>query len=221
MSTPRLTFLYPHLFKPRTLRQANAPPRPHRDSRPDSRKGQFSSTARSREETYAQRYGSAADIQLPPPSQPPVPNDLRRDKTLAGAIEKEVKAPPSQKPEERKADKAPPASKDASSKAPSNGSKEASTTTQPPIGDKARKLDASESQPQETVSNNVTEGGPFTHPLSTVLSREKPTAATPEEHKPPHLQAPRYIHHFDTFTLVKNLQKGDFTEDQSVTLMKA
>lgn len=219
MSTPRLTFLYPHLFIPRTFRKPIASPSLHSKSSPHSGKAQFSTTAPRKEETYAQRYGSAADIQLPPPSQPPVSNDLGRDKTLADAIEKEVKGPTSQKPEEKKADQAPPPKE--ASKPPPNGSKEASTTPQPPIGDKARNLDASESHPLETLRNAATQGDPSTHPLSTVLSREEPTAATPEEHKPPHLQAPRYIHHFDTYTLVKDLQKGEFTEDQSVTLMKA
>ncbi|KAL8922568.1 MAG: hypothetical protein Q9208_005071 [Pyrenodesmia sp. 3 TL-2023] len=220
MSTPRLTFLYPHLFRPRTFPKPIATPSPHGDSRPHSRKARLSTTARRRGETYAQRYGSAADIQLPPPSQPPVTNDLGRDKTLAGAIEKEVKAPATQRPEEKKAEQAP-NPKEASSKPPPKASKEASTAKQSPIGDKARNLDASESHPQESLRNIAIEGGPSTHPLSTVLSREEPTTTTPEEHKPPHLQAPRYIHHFDTYTLVKDLQKGEFTEDQSVTLMKA
>jgi len=39
--------------------------------------------------------------------------------------------------------------------------------------------------------------------------------------KPPHLQAPPYVHHFDTYTLVRDLQTGGFTEDQAITTMKA
>jgi len=39
--------------------------------------------------------------------------------------------------------------------------------------------------------------------------------------KPPHLQAPPYVHHFDTYTLVRDLQKGGFSEDQAITTMKA
>ncbi|MCJ1307551.1 hypothetical protein MMC25_001197 [Agyrium rufum] len=60
-------------------------------------------------------------------------------------------------------------------------------------------------------------------PLQTVLQVEAPTAATnPEhEHKPPHLHAPPYVHHFDTYSLVKDLEKGGFSLDLSVTLMKA
>ena len=42
-----------------------------------------------------------------------------------------------------------------------------------------------------------------------------------EDHKPPHLQAPPYVHHFDSYTIVRDLKKGGFTQDQSVTLTKA
>ncbi|KAI5293073.1 hypothetical protein KEM55_007324, partial [Ascosphaera atra] len=37
--------------------------------------------------------------------------------------------------------------------------------------------------------------------------------------KPPDDPSSPYVHHFDTYTLVKNLQNGGFTEDQSVTMM--
>jgi len=59
-------------------------------------------------------------------------------------------------------------------------------------------------------------------PLETVL--EMPPPESPEEEnaaKPPHLQTPPYVHHFDTFTLVKQVEAGGFTEDQSITAMKA
>ena len=58
--------------------------------------------------------------------------------------------------------------------------------------------------------------------LETVLHMEPPSSKPKEEeHKPPHLHAPPYVHHFDTYSLVKDLEKGGWTGDQSVTLMKA
>ena len=45
--------------------------------------------------------------------------------------------------------------------------------------------------------------------------------AKEEREKAPHLQTPPYVHHFDTYTLVKDLERGGFTNDQSVTTMKA
>jgi hypothetical protein len=59
-------------------------------------------------------------------------------------------------------------------------------------------------------------------PLETVLQMPPPTSEAEEnELKPPHLQAPPYIHHFDTYTLVQQVEAGGFTNDQSITAMKA
>lgn len=56
-------------------------------------------------------------------------------------------------------------------------------------------------------------------PLETVL--HMPSPAEEDHHKPPHLKAPPYVHHFDTYSLVKQLSKGGFSPDQAVTTMKA
>jgi hypothetical protein len=39
--------------------------------------------------------------------------------------------------------------------------------------------------------------------------------------KLPQLHPPPHVHHFDTWTLVRDLEKGGFTEAQAVTIMKA
>ena len=217
MTTPRLIFLYPSLFRPLLIQESIPTQRSFRDLEHRRRRAGFSSTARKKEETFAQRYGPAAEPQLPPPSQPPVPNDLGRDISLAGAIEKEVKAP-APKQEEKKAEQVPP-----KETVKSKGEPESDVSPSPaakiPIGEKAQRLDASEFHPKEAASAAPQETS--SKPLATVLNREEPAQVTPEEHKPPHLQASRYVHHFDTFTLVRDLQKGGFTQDQSVTLMKA
>jgi len=41
------------------------------------------------------------------------------------------------------------------------------------------------------------------------------------EHKAPHINTPRYVHHFDTYSLVKKLEEGGWTQDQAITVMKA
>jgi Protein of unknown function (DUF1640) len=56
--------------------------------------------------------------------------------------------------------------------------------------------------------------------LDRVLDLQSPTMDH-EDDKPPHLQAPRYVHNFDTWTLVQNLQKGGFKVDESTVMMKA
>jgi hypothetical protein len=59
-------------------------------------------------------------------------------------------------------------------------------------------------------------------PLETVLQMPPPESLAEENAaKPPHLQTPPYVHHFDTYTLVREVEKGGFTNEQAVTAMKA
>ncbi|KAF2097070.1 hypothetical protein NA57DRAFT_14725, partial [Rhizodiscina lignyota] len=60
-------------------------------------------------------------------------------------------------------------------------------------------------------------------PIETVLQMPSPAESAAEEkkQKPPHLQPPPYVHHFDTYSLVQDLEKGNFKYGQSVELMKA
>ena len=55
-------------------------------------------------------------------------------------------------------------------------------------------------------------------PLDSVLHMPGPSD---EAHKPPHLKTPPYVHHFDTYGLVHQLSKTAYTQQQSITLMKA
>jgi hypothetical protein len=44
---------------------------------------------------------------------------------------------------------------------------------------------------------------------------------TPSLQHPPHIDAPRYVHHFDTYSLVRRLNAGDWTKPQAITVMKS
>ncbi|KAF2154895.1 hypothetical protein K461DRAFT_276057 [Myriangium duriaei CBS 260.36] len=46
-------------------------------------------------------------------------------------------------------------------------------------------------------------------------------SANPDEQRPPHISTPRYVHHFDTYSLVKRLGEGQWAEHPAVTVMKA
>lgn len=61
---------------------------------------------------------------------------------------------------------------------------------------------------------------PQANSIETVLSMPSPADESLED-KPPHLQTPPYVHHFDTYGLVQGLSSGGFTADQSTTVMKA
>ncbi|KAL9633470.1 MAG: hypothetical protein Q9164_004684 [Protoblastenia rupestris] len=225
MSAPRLIFLYPHLFKPVYGRDVNLSINSAYSKSRHAQKAALSTTRKQRLDTYAQRYGTAQEPQPPPPESqmPPKPPE---EKTLAGTIEKEVKGPPI--PEEKKAEAPPP--KEAEKKPQETSKKSAledrgiaiEAALKDPAS-RARDLDTSSPKPYQTSADTTAglkESKPA-KPLATVLEMPAPTVEKPEEHKAPHLQAPPYLHHFDTYTLVKDLQRGGFTDDQSVTLMKA
>jgi hypothetical protein len=59
-------------------------------------------------------------------------------------------------------------------------------------------------------------------PTETILEMPPPPTAEEENaSKPPHLQTPPYVHHFDTYSLVQQVEQGGFTNEQSITAMKA
>ena len=219
MSVPRLTFLYPHLFKsvktsdPSLIRRC-----PPLLPKKQGRTAGFASTSTSKQETYAQRYGPANEPH-PPPQLPLTkssgPGGKEEPKSLSTVIEKEVKTPPSAlKQDEQKAQPAKDPEIEAEKPIPEKPSPSLASANQ------ATALDASESHPKEqseTPTRESSVGVAEAKPMERLLQMESPD----EEHKPPHLHAPPYIHHFDTFTLVRDLEKGGFTQAQSVTLMKA
>lgn len=236
MSNPRLPFLYPHLFKQTFIHESSHAPLRVRQIQ--QQKAGVKTSKSLRQETYAQRYGTAAELH-PPPLNPSTPSKPQEENSLASAIEQEVKGPP--KVEEQKKISAPPSPGKETSKAstatPSKPSdrdlsdssrEDAISTTMRDPATRARELAAaSESQTAEksadAVARNAENAGKA-KPLEMVLRMDPPQPAEekkPEEHEVVHLQARPYVHHFDSYSLVKDLQNGGFSEDQSVTIMKA
>ncbi len=75
---------------------------------------------------------------------------------------------------------------------------------------------------RQTAAANSTPSDGSVAPLETILGMPPPeTAEQTNAAKPPHLQTPPYVHHFDTYTLVQQVQDGGFTEEQAITSMKA
>lgn len=215
MSTTRLTFLYPQFFRsiracePKASHHLREVPNP-----PSLPKAGFHTSARKREQTYAQRYGPATE---------PLPPNLRDGKRIP--LTDTPKDPKSPEPikAEKKTETAGP--KTEVKKTGKEDKKEANATpdnlsSPKDIPNQPAELDASEAHPQE-LAQDAPPKGCASNPPETVLQMESTTSTESEEHKPPHLQAPPYVHHFDTYSLVKDLETSDFSEDQSVTLMKA
>lgn len=73
--------------------------------------------------------------------------------------------------------------------------------------------------PRQKAAVNTTDPA---GPIETVLHMPPPESQEEQEaSKPPHLQTPPYVHHFDTYTLVSQVEAGGFTTKQSITAMKA
>ncbi|CAK7211901.1 hypothetical protein SCUCBS95973_001281 [Sporothrix curviconia] len=73
-------------------------------------------------------------------------------------------------------------------------------------------------QPNQQQQQQQQEAGDETSPSSS------PPARQPLSHNklpPPHLAPPLYVHHFDSYSLVKQLEEGGYRKEQAVTAMKA
>lgn len=87
---------------------------------------------------------------------------------------------------------------------------------------RATELNASESRSKQPSAEASSDNKARTaKPLETLMQMGAPELEKPGEHKTPYMQPPPYVRHFDTYTLMKDLHQGGFSEDQSVTTMKA
>ena len=212
MSVHRLSFLYPHLWKSARGQASSLPSGPLNLKRKRSSRSNFSTISQHHEETFPQRYGTAAE---PQPLSNFTSGQSEGSKTLADTIEKEVKGSPDPQRQEKKI-------------SPSQPKAESTATTQ--------ELPAqASSNPSHFAGDEIAVGNvpspkvtppevsieAMIKPMDRLSKLEVPAPSENEDNKPPHLQATPYVHHFDTYTIVRDLKKGGFTHDQSVTLTKA
>ena len=217
MAAPYLHFLYPPLF--RAAESATIARSASNFKSNIIRRHYHASTSR-RQETFAQRYGPAAE-QLPPAIM-----TKAEAEQMKRPPEKEKTAPKGATPKsevERKA-KSQKSSSDDSSTPTSEALPQVldvDPDPQPSTTD-PKALEAEAKRLQENVQAAQSKPGPLERVLrvkapagTTASSEEDPTGS-----KPPHLHAPPYVHHFDSFSLVKDLEKGGFQLNQAETLMK-
>lgn len=205
MSTTRLTFLYPHLFRAARFGESCAhsvkvrcrkPPNTHKP-----RLAAFSSTTPARQAVF-ERHGKAVEPPLGPPDVVSLPEPGADPSKLSSfestdkrgpSIEKELAQEPPQEPEDIKA------------KEPEN------TETDPQAGTPTP--DSVSSNPQQAATEaKMQQSGP----MEAVLH-----IPPPESSHHPHISTPPYVHHFDSYTLVKELEAGGYSREQAITVMKA
>ncbi|KAL6719659.1 hypothetical protein ACLMJK_001580 [Lecanora helva] len=229
MSFSRLPFLYPQWFRQASYHEISLAAcslhPPHHGKHHRIPTATICTSTKRRQEAFAQRYGPAAEPQSPPPSSslPPKPQD---EKSLAGTIEQEIK-PPMRQDEQQKPES--PVNSNASSRPlsekikaqPEESGDRASEDILQDSSKRPLELDTTKEIADAATAAKKVDSARKSIPMETVLQMGPPTTEKPEEHRALHLQAPPYVHHFDTFTLVKDLERGGFTADQSVTIMKA
>lgn len=208
MSTARLTFLYPHLFRAVRFGESSVRSAKVRCRKPPNirkpRLAAFSSTTPARQAVF-ERHGKAVE---PQPATPDVVNlpgpgaDLSKLSSFEPAdkkgpsIEKELAQEPPEPPQE---------TEDAKAKEPDKAETAPQDATPMP--------GSLSSNPQQAATEaKMQESGP----MEAVLH-----IPPPESTHHPHISTPPYVHHFDSYTLVKELEAGVYTRDQAITVMKA
>ncbi|KIW20652.1 hypothetical protein PV08_01229 [Exophiala spinifera] len=206
MATQRLPFLYPNFLRavracePKTHHSLRSPP-----VSKSPRKARLHTTARRQQEAIPQRYGPAAGSQNVPPPPPP-------------ASKPEEPSTPKQE-QERKPDdnSAAPSARENHHTEENTGQDvpQESNTTSDYIDEASMTIGRPKIQPEDEEKLENKE-------LDVVLSVPSPSEIKSKGHRHPHLEAPPYEHHFDTYGLVQQLAAKDaYTVEQATTLMKA
>ncbi|KAI0851882.1 hypothetical protein F5Y00DRAFT_219439 [Daldinia vernicosa] len=206
MSTVRLPFLYPHFFRAARFGESSAHRakiRCRKSPNNNPRMVAFSSSTPSRQAVF-ERHGKAVE---PLPITPDVVNlpapgaDPAKSSSFSNTK-------PSSKDDVNKG-------KEAAQKPQAPGRKVAkeSDNGEPPPPRASAAPGSSSSSPQQAAAEaKMQESGP----MEAVLHMPPPS-----KYHHPHLSASPYVHHFDTYTLVKQLEEGGYSTAQATTLMKA
>ncbi|KAK5743609.1 hypothetical protein LTR17_002514 [Elasticomyces elasticus] len=224
MAAPRLPFLWPMLFRSAEIQTPAL-----RSARAAARFRAFHSSPR-RKEIVPQRYGSANEppphLGVGPSTQQYQAEQVKLPKIgekLQESGEKEVKV--------KQAEGVEPTTVDGTATTPIRGD---------PMFDspELEKGSPSLNQPPKTDEKPVVEslldsipgpGMPSPEDANTTAQTSSPVDPgmdhTMDEHSPPvkapHLDAPRYVHHFDTYGLVKQLTESGWSDQHAVSTMKA
>ncbi|KAH8695097.1 hypothetical protein BGW36DRAFT_428985 [Talaromyces proteolyticus] len=221
MTAPRLPFLYPQLF--RSLKPYEPAVRPFRFSAPPS--NSFHSSRRCEQNTFPSRRGQAVEPKLPPPSRPKnKPAKSSGIKTAKKDVSSTAQSKSTPHPElvSNITDYGP--EKSANSKEKIDGKQE--VTEEDSDSSKATLPTSKQDDNSPSQTKDAEEVPPPQNPLDAVLQMPQPedmslTRISEKKQGIPHLRPAHYVHHFDTYTLVKDLQAGGFSEEQAITVMKA
>ncbi|KAK2815374.1 hypothetical protein FQN49_008087 [Arthroderma sp. PD_2] len=235
MAHQRLPFLYPNLL--RSVRACE--PTTYRSIRYPTQRtpsaGLHSTRTCEQDTRFQKRYGPAVEPRLRPSETPA--DGAVSDQSQVSKEETEQKEAKGGKSADC-ASKTPPkrSASDAGSESPDKGhSKDAAAG---PASEKGFDGGIAHSEPPGLVE--IGSGGsigdtPSQNDLGSVYKMSRPESKKDAEHPPanaiePYIHAHGYkppppsnpyVHHFDTYTLVKDLSKSGFTEEQSISIAKS
>ncbi|TVY58071.1 Uncharacterized protein LSUE1_G009452 [Lachnellula suecica] len=222
MSTTRLTFLYPHLFRSIRASEPALRIRHRTPSRQCLNSARGIANAGRREQRFVQRHGKAVEPFLHEGDTADGLKVFTPEETTKegeGKVEEKAKGKSAEvKKEAVETEVKPESQPEPSSAAPL--SEETQAAMKLP-GEEAKASTEAE-QPSTPLQKAAANTSDPNAPLETILHMPPPeTAEERNASKPPHLQMPPYVHHFDTYTLVQQVEAGGFTNEQSITAMKA
>ncbi|KAK5627542.1 hypothetical protein RRF57_003257 [Xylaria bambusicola] len=209
MSTARLTFLYPHLLRAARLAESTAtqPAKTRYRTRPRQSSQytpSFSTSAR-RGQAPFERHGSAVE------PLPVAPDVVKPPKPDTSAAPRSPDPTPDPSPGETKkgaAENGKELDAPQDTGIPPNDAAKEATKEATPDGKGTAATAPPKAAPDETIQRSG--------PMDAVLHMPPPDKS---EHA--HISKPTYVHHFDTYTLVKQLEAGGYTQAQAITAMKA
>ncbi|KAI0598553.1 hypothetical protein F4775DRAFT_176869 [Biscogniauxia sp. FL1348] len=220
MSTVRLTFLYPHLFRAVRFGESAAHKTKSRyrspAAHPPTSSVAFSTSSQPRQAAF-ERHGKAVEPASMPPEAVKLPQSDKPASPPLSSSEPEVQKNPNPKLKPKPAKQA---AKDPEEPIETASKPDSAATASTPAAAAAAAgegtISASASptpSPQQAATEaKMQQSGP----MEAVLHMPAPDLPA---HR--HISTPPYVHHFDSYTLVKQLEMGGYTRAQAITVMKA
>ncbi|ORY69669.1 uncharacterized protein BCR38DRAFT_332112 [Pseudomassariella vexata] len=213
MPAQRLTFLYPHLYRSLRLGESAAQTAKSRCRKsPNSHCSghyavAFSTSARRRKAVF-ERHGKAVEPQPASPNVVKLPQPGKEMRGSKGGPKDENHGTP----EFKAKDDFELDSKKAVEESPETEESPKTEKPTPPSEGSGSAQQARPTPQQVAAEEKMQSSGP----MEAVLHMPPPS-----QFSHPHISTPPYIHHFDTYGLVKQLEGGGYTEEQAITVMKA
>ncbi|KAK1536839.1 MOZ protein represents a chromatin-associated acetyltransferase [Colletotrichum costaricense] len=227
MQPARLTFLYPHLFRTVRLSETTTATTSRAASKSCRRRGHaevrrrgyaaFAPTPGAQQSGFAPRHGkgvepvSATATTTTTPAPAPAGDGKEASPGQAAVGASKGATDDGVNP------------KTAAASATATASNSAENNAADATGAASGEQQQQQQQPEEAeeakaAKQEARDQAKKSGPLEAILHMGPPEEVAKQH---PHMAPPPYVHHFDSYSLVKDLEGGGYSKDQAITLMKA